>query len=103
MTALVIPAFETTSYSDVVPKTKPELEQQYQSHKVIQFRVQEWSNGHNATDYPRWFSASQVYPVKWHEGYEPYLVMPANVPRYARTVHMALFGFYPSMVCVPRS
>ena len=46
-------------------------------------REKKWPYGINATDYQRWYSASQPYVVQWSKGYEPYLlVRMKNLPPF---------------------
>lgn len=31
--------------------------------------------GHNCTDYAKWFKADQPYDVEYHDGYEPWFII----------------------------
>jgi hypothetical protein len=33
------------------------------------------SQGHNCTDYAKWFHSSQPYDVEYHDGYEPWFII----------------------------
>jgi glycosyltransferase-like protein LARGE len=31
--------------------------------------------GHNSTDYKRWYTSDTPYPIEWHDGYEPWFII----------------------------
>ena len=62
--ALVIPAFESQRYKLNFPTSKESLLKKYQQHTLLAFRQQEWPQGHQSTDYERWFRSSMPYQVR---------------------------------------
>jgi lipopolysaccharide biosynthesis glycosyltransferase len=85
--ALVLPAFETDRYSaSGLPDSKQHLQEQVRINQMRQFREREWAAGHESTNYSKWFAASQVFRVRWREGYEPYVVVATDSPRYAQLI-----------------
>eukprot|EP00049_Salpingoeca_infusionum_P020885 m.365518 g.365518 ORF g.365518 m.365518 type:complete len:827 (+) comp31734_c0_seq1:191-2671(+) len=81
--ALVVPAFETTSYKFKMPKDRDAVLRQVHAGNLAVFRAEEWGLGHRATDYSRWSTATVPYPVDWELGYEPYVVVPKTSPRFS--------------------
>lgn len=35
--------------------------------------------GHNSTDYNKWFSTHEPYPIEWHDGYEPWFIIDRHM------------------------
>ena len=54
--------------------TKQQLHQMYEARQVIQF-AEFYPVGHRSTDYPKFFSSSAPYAVKFKTGYEPYILV----------------------------
>ena len=80
---LVVPAFESTSYSpQEFPSTKAELVKKLDLGEVLTFRSREWPQGHRATNYPHWRSSTTPYSVTWQPDYEPYIVGGSDMARY---------------------
>jgi len=84
--ALIVPAFETDSYSARAPRDRAQLKEQYAHGLVRAFRSREWPDGHRLVDYKRFFqegdkhsggatSGMPCYDTLWNEGSEPYVVM----------------------------
>ncbi|KAJ2961324.1 hypothetical protein NQZ79_g3384 [Umbelopsis isabellina] len=77
--ALVVPAFEFNSQADgedfrTFPTTKKELLDVVAKDKIDVFH-KFWANGHGATNYTRWYSASRPYRVNTYQfSYEPYII-----------------------------
>ncbi|MEW5303856.1 MAG: hypothetical protein WDW36_006509 [Sanguina aurantia] len=68
--------------------SKAQLVEEYLAHAISSFRPQ--FNGHTATDYPQWCSATKAYPVEYALGYEPWII----VDRIATPYHdMRFRGF----------
>ena len=80
--ALVVPAFETDEYSFTMPESKQALKEQITKGSIRQFRLKEWVKGHAQTDYSKWMGASQVYPIKHAQGYEPYLIVSTSIAKF---------------------
>eukprot|EP00055_Hartaetosiga_balthica_P002897 m.139783 g.139783 ORF g.139783 m.139783 type:complete len:902 (+) comp24558_c0_seq1:59-2764(+) len=78
--ALVVPAFESSDYSENIPHSKQQLVNAMNNNQIRPFRIEEWRAGHAPTDYNRWTGEDIVYSVSHVEGYEPYLVLPYNAP-----------------------
>ena len=79
---LVVPAFETTSYTNQeFPSTKAELVKMLDLGEILTFRSREWLAGHRATNYPHWRSSTTPYTVTWQPDYEPYIVGTRNMAR----------------------
>ena len=38
-------------------------------------RFKLWAFGHNATNFTKWYPATEPYEIKWARGFEPYLVV----------------------------
>ncbi|KAJ8310241.1 hypothetical protein KUTeg_012106, partial [Tegillarca granosa] len=47
-----------------------------------QLRFDSFTYGHQATDYPKWIQATAPYKVKYKAYYEPYMILPKDVPKY---------------------
>lgn len=62
--------------------TKSELKSMFDEGKIIQF-ADFYNVGHGSTNYKKWFTASEPYPITYKTGYEPYvLVDRRTVPWY---------------------
>lgn len=62
--------------------TKSELRSMFDEGKIIQF-ADFYNVGHGSTNYKKWFTASEPYPITYKTGYEPYvLVDRRTVPWY---------------------
>jgi len=80
---LVVPAFETTSYTNLeFPSTKAQLVKRLDLGEILTFRSREWPAGHRATNYPFWRSSTTPYTVTWQPDYEPYIVGSRDMARY---------------------
>eukprot|EP00516_Mucochytrium_quahogii_P000377 CAMPEP_0203748110 /NCGR_PEP_ID=MMETSP0098-20131031/3069_1 /ASSEMBLY_ACC=CAM_ASM_000208 /TAXON_ID=96639 /ORGANISM=" , Strain NY0313808BC1" /LENGTH=1255 /DNA_ID=CAMNT_0050636733 /DNA_START=818 /DNA_END=4582 /DNA_ORIENTATION=- len=69
--AFVVPAFEAkeaTVAFDVLTKL-------YKQGCAEGFHVSHFPMGHEATDFERWFQATEVYQVEYQENFEPYVIM----------------------------
>ncbi|KAI8069538.1 glycosyl-transferase for dystroglycan-domain-containing protein [Gongronella butleri] len=77
--AFVVPAFEYIAQEDgldsaTFPTSKQELLAQVEKQQIDMFH-RSWQNGHGATNYSHWYTASDVYPVTdYHFSYEPYII-----------------------------
>lgn len=81
--ALIVPAFEEkTQFIFDFPKNKQELITQMKERQIIPFRFDSFTYGHQATDYPKWIQATAPYKVKYKAYYEPYMILPKDVPKY---------------------
>ncbi|EFJ43666.1 hypothetical protein VOLCADRAFT_96251 [Volvox carteri f. nagariensis] len=81
--ATVLPAFEPTRPGDkgrgmalkITQVTKSELASMHGRNKeAIQFKLRVFPRGHTPTDYVRWFTESQPYPVSYKRFYEPWFI-----------------------------
>ncbi len=62
--------------------SKEGLKALYDERAIIQF-AEFYPVGHRSTNYKKWFTASEPYPIKFKSGYEPYvLVNRALMPWY---------------------
>ncbi|KAJ6576833.1 glycosyltransferase family 49 protein [Mycena sp. CBHHK59/15] len=82
--ALVVPAFEFPAHADDTdfPRTKADLVALAQAGRIGMFHAS-WALGHNATDYPRFYTAppGEVYKVtNYQAAYEPYVVFRRDGP-----------------------
>jgi glycosyltransferase-like protein LARGE len=77
--AIVVPAFEYVDQKDgndwhTFPREKQTVIKQVQDGKLDSFHSS-WTTGHGATNYTRWYTASDMYPVTNYEySYEPYVI-----------------------------
>jgi glycosyltransferase-like protein LARGE len=85
---LVVPAFEFTTFRyhgmvEEYPTTKEEVIDMIHQGKLDKFHAT-WERGHGPTNYTRWFTADEVYPVtEYNYDYEPYVIMRKDeVPWY---------------------
>ncbi|KAI8098907.1 glycosyl-transferase for dystroglycan-domain-containing protein [Halteromyces radiatus] len=82
-TALVVPAFEYVVqedglYASTFPTEKTDLVAQVQDDKIDMFH-KSWLNGHGATNYSKWYTASDMYKVSdYNFSYEPYVIFKKN-------------------------
>lgn len=81
-TLFVVPAFESLQYSFTMPESKAALEAAFRRGDIKQFRVDDWPQGHDPTDYERWFQASAPYTVRFATHYEPYFAAEQPLPAY---------------------
>ena len=62
--------------------SKAELKGMFDEGKIIQF-ADFYPPGHGSTNYKKWFTFSEPYPITYKIGYEPYvLVNRRMVPWY---------------------
>lgn len=79
-TALVVPAFEYLSQNDgidysVFPNSKNKLLQEVFDEERLDMFHASWQNGHAATNYAKWYTASEPYKVEEYSfSYEPYVI-----------------------------
>ncbi|KAI8471024.1 MAG: glycosyl-transferase for dystroglycan-domain-containing protein [Monoraphidium minutum] len=81
----VLPAFETAPHANETEAhaladgasgmSKAKLSELVQKRVVYQFALYLFWQGHNSTDYKKWFATSTPYPIKWHDGYEPWFII----------------------------
>ena len=81
-TALVVPAFQTSSFKLNYPKSKRQLISMIRSKSVSTFCPECTHKSHHATNYKVWFKAISPYIINWVERYEPYVVVRTDVVRY---------------------
>ena len=96
----VLPAFETAHQKDMaaahkvagdaVARSKRELGAMVRSRLVHQFALYLFREGHNSTEYDRWFGATQPYAVRWQQDYEPWFI----IDRFANPQYDQLFRGY---------
>ncbi|KAI9264689.1 glycosyl-transferase for dystroglycan-domain-containing protein [Helicostylum pulchrum] len=78
-TAIVVPAFEYLEQKDgkdwrTFPTKKSGVIDQVNGLKLDSFHSS-WVSGHGATNYTKWYSADEIYPVTDYEfSYEPYII-----------------------------
>lgn len=81
--AIVIPAFETFQYKLDFPNSKSKLLELLDSGIISTFRYSVWPEGHRATNFHRWRSATKDYKIKWEKDFEPYVLLEReNMPLY---------------------
>ncbi|ELT91285.1 hypothetical protein CAPTEDRAFT_168890 [Capitella teleta] len=80
--ALVIPAFETQRYRLTFPTSKAELLTMLDMGTLFTFRYHVWPQGHSPTNYAKWRTATTPYEVEWDQDFEPYVVVPREIPMY---------------------
>jgi len=78
----VLPAFETAPQDNATlaheladgaaRMAKPALASLTADRLVYQFALYLFRQGHNCTDYPRWFGAEAPYEIAPYDGYEPW-------------------------------
>lgn len=74
--ALIVPAFETQRYRlDEFPRTKSDVIHLLDEGTLFTFRYHVWTQGHKATNFAKWRSATTPYKVQWEPDFEPYVVM----------------------------
>eukprot|EP00882_Tetradesmus_deserticola_P029727 GHRQ01033323.1.p1 GENE.GHRQ01033323.1~~GHRQ01033323.1.p1 ORF type:complete len:242 (+),score=65.44 GHRQ01033323.1:222-947(+) len=84
-TVVVLPAFETAPQKNMTlahdladtaaMMNKEQLGRLVQKRLIYQFALYLFRQGHNCTDYPKWFKADQPYDVEYHDGYEPWFII----------------------------
>eukprot|EP00878_Enallax_costatus_P001272 GHUV01001416.1.p1 GENE.GHUV01001416.1~~GHUV01001416.1.p1 ORF type:complete len:485 (+),score=84.31 GHUV01001416.1:159-1613(+) len=84
-TVVVLPAFETAPQHNMTlahdladtaaMMTKEQLGKLVQRRLIYQFALYLFRQGHNCTDYTKWFRADQPYDVEYHDGYEPWFII----------------------------
>eukprot|EP00879_Flechtneria_rotunda_P010851 GHRR01011340.1.p1 GENE.GHRR01011340.1~~GHRR01011340.1.p1 ORF type:complete len:323 (+),score=75.49 GHRR01011340.1:846-1814(+) len=82
---VVLPAFETAPQRNMTlaheladtaaMMTKQQLAKLVQKRLIYQFALYLFRQGHNCTDYAKWFRAAQPYDVEYHDGYEPWFII----------------------------
>ncbi|KAG2232995.1 hypothetical protein INT48_001058, partial [Thamnidium elegans] len=78
-TAIVVPAFEYLEQKDgkdwrTFPTKKSGVIEQVNDLKLNSFH-NSWVSGHGATNYSKWYSTDEIYPVTEYEfSYEPYII-----------------------------
>ena len=80
--ALVVPAFETQRYRFTFPASKSELLSMLDMGTLFTFRYHVWPQGHSPTDFTEWRTATTPYKVNWDHDFEPYVVLPRDIPMY---------------------
>ncbi|CAL5227189.1 g10104 [Coccomyxa viridis] len=85
---IVLPAFETEASLGVdgggemalkaQASTKQELKQLYDDRQVVQF-AEFYPVGHRSTNYKKWFSSPEPYPIRFKSGYEPYVLVARKI------------------------
>ena len=81
--ALVVPAFESLQYKFQFPHDKSTLLKILQQKDNIKiFRHKIWKKGHMATNFNKWYKASNPYRISWQPDFEPYIVVNRNVSLY---------------------
>ncbi|CEP18274.1 hypothetical protein [Parasitella parasitica] len=79
-TALVIPAFEYFAQSDgfgykKFPQTKDDLLTEVFEEEKLDMFHRSWEKGHSATNYFKWYTATEPYLVEdYNFSYEPYVI-----------------------------
>ncbi|KAL9552376.1 hypothetical protein MBANPS3_003787 [Mucor bainieri] len=79
-TALVIPAFEYIAQSDGFnhedfPQTKDDLLMEVFEEEKLDMFHRSWEKGHSATNYFKWYTATEPYLVEdYNFSYEPYVI-----------------------------
>ncbi|WIA29620.1 hypothetical protein OEZ86_012107 [Tetradesmus obliquus] len=84
-TVVVLPAFETAPQKNMTlahdladtaaMMNKEQLGRLVQKRLIYQFALYLFRQGHNCTDYAKWFKADQPYDVEYHDGYEPWFII----------------------------
>ena len=80
--ALVVPAFETQRYRFTFPTSKAELLSMLDMGTLFTFRYHVWPQGHAPTNFAKWRTATTPYKVNWDHDFEPYVVVPRELPLY---------------------
>eukprot|EP01135_Chromosphaera_perkinsii_P003929 Nk52_evm30s262 gene=Nk52_evmTU30s262 len=80
--ALVVPAFETSQYSYNFPKGKKDLIKSVTWGNTRPFKESVFPQGHNSTNYTRFYETSTPYEAIWIEAFEPYIVIPSHKKRF---------------------
>ncbi|KAI9476367.1 MAG: glycosyl-transferase for dystroglycan-domain-containing protein [Benjaminiella poitrasii] len=79
-TALVLPAFEYIAQSDGFdyshfPNSKEDLLKKVFEEEKLDMFHRSWEKGHSATNYLKWYTATEPYRVKdYNFSYEPYVI-----------------------------
>ncbi|CAO3618796.1 unnamed protein product [Mucor fragilis] len=79
-TALVVPAFEYIAQSDGFnhedfPQTKDDLLMEVFEEEKLDMFHRSWQKGHSATNYFKWYTATEPYLVEdYNFSYEPYVI-----------------------------
>jgi len=58
--------------------TKSELSSMFDEGKIIQF-ADFYDLGHGSTNYKKWFTSSEPYPILFKTGYEPYVLVDRRI------------------------
>lgn len=86
--ALVVPAFETYFPNLNFPDNKADLLSNMKLGNIRPFRL-ELNSPHGPTNYTKWEKADTPYKVFYKLYYEPYLVLPKDMPIY----YQQFYGF----------
>ena len=96
----VLPAFETAPQKNMTlaheladsasTMTKPNLAKLVSKRLIYQFALYIFRQGHNCTDYAKWFKADAPYEVEYHDGYEPWFI----IDRFANPFYDQVFRGY---------
>jgi glycosyltransferase-like protein LARGE len=79
-TALVVPAFEYLNQKDgmdfrTFPKIKQGVIKEVQDLQKLDSFHSSWVQGHGSTNYSKWYTADEMYPVSEYDfAYEPYVI-----------------------------
>lgn len=81
-TAIVVPAFESFSYTTtLLPANKSDVQAWVDAGQLRPFREQEWPQGHKMTNFSHWLHADQPYSTKPNAGAEPYIALAMPAPK----------------------
>ena len=89
--AIVLPAFETGEQGDVgveiarevVIEGKDTAIVMFWDGRIRPFHTANYKQGHRATDFKKWLTATKPYRIRYEEGYEPYVMVARKyVPWY---------------------
>jgi len=90
-TALVLPAFETKRTDALGAKIatmvssngKPHALSMWRKKEIMGFHMAQYKMGHGSTNFTRWLSSVASYPIRYRDGFEPYVVVARRyVPWY---------------------
>ncbi|KAL3842467.1 hypothetical protein ACJMK2_020489 [Sinanodonta woodiana] len=81
-TAFIVPAFETQRYRLTFPTSKSELLNMLDEGSLFTFRYHVWPQGHAATNYVKWRTATTPYTVEWSQNFEPYVLVKKDIPLF---------------------
>jgi len=80
--ALITTAFGLKENLSITDWRKRDILIEWEKGNAVQFQKDIWEQGHHATNYTKWRSATVPYAVNFEYGYEPYTILSKPFPAF---------------------